>query len=249
MEVPFSGSMKNIVTPATQTSVSVTPEGIPIYPSAEELRRESDEWESLYPVTTYVVNIKRDQVAEFYKTYLVPEGWVISSDTSEDRYSFRSLRFILNNEKALEPRQLELLITMRGIPQSERSRVELLLEYQPDVRNLPLYENARETVASIPSEIETRPITEFTSYFRVITYKADASPDDIKAYYTDNLPKFGWRLSAQTITTPENVLVFEFYKTPARQQSLVKLTISIDSVDENVASVELRTEYTGPGTR
>lgn len=173
---------------SVQNAAASEAEDIPLYPGAEQVKRDDRGLPSIRNAV-YNTLATPEEVVKFYQQSLLSEkGWSIRSN-NESKWDKR-IHFLWKDPKNVTPWRINLHIIAGG-PINEtaagRTTVQVLMDRWPDPKRIPLYPDAQQVEANEVIDKDGDP-TDHT------TYITDAAPDKVKTYYKTTLPQYGWLL-------------------------------------------------------
>jgi hypothetical protein len=162
--------------------------GIPIYPGSQVVDMTDDE---LYLRANRIddanlPDITQDEVVDFYRTWLSQNGWVITRDESDPASEVDIIEAVWKNPMEGPPTRLSLYLGFAFNRSSNEPEMHMWLNPWAEPDKLPLMPDAQQVTV----DTEKHPV--FDNDTRVTRYLTAASPDQVRGYYQNTMPLYGW---------------------------------------------------------
>ena len=159
--------------------------GLPVYPGAKLTSHFGISAQAGAVEYVFATNSSRDLVEAFYKDALAKRGWKLTHEGAVQTKSWDShgMGFVWRSQGKSVPTRKYLAAAFWLMPEGG-TNVSLSLEAWPDPMEVPMYADAQ--------NVQTE--TAQGSLDHTVRYITGAQPEEIQAYYSDMLPKYGWWL-------------------------------------------------------
>jgi hypothetical protein len=236
-------SAKTTTTPFP-TIAAPDAENVPLHPSAKNVDN-IDIYGHAWWYASYESDTPQEELVTFYKEQLPKKGWKLAAESVQKEIDNPPLGWKPDIGMRWEwsgstlstplPWNLTLIVSVIHDQQWRHRIVRLTLDRVPNMTRIPLYRDAQQVERKeLPSDIAPARFTDIH-----IWYVTDATPEELRTFYLNNLPQHGWKRVEES---PR--LVYKWSEGDLHHRRWAGITITADIGSDGGTRVHMKFEGT-----